>query len=84
MMNRLGIWVIRVFLIGLIACGEGSPPTKLPPPPDIKTPNREITGGAQRVTGARFAADVEIGHPIGQQPAAGGQRRFEGNAAVKP
>ena len=80
-MSRLGIWVIGVFLIG---CGEDAPPKKLPSPPDFKTPSRDLTGGAQRVSGARFAADVEIGHPIGQQPAAGGQRRFEGNAAVKP
>lgn len=83
-MSRLGIWVIGVFLIGILACGEDGPPKKLPSAPDLKTPSRDLTGGAQRVTGTRFAADVEIGHPIGQQPAAGGQRRLEGNAAVKP
>ena len=83
-MSHLGIWVIAALVIGAIGCGDDGGSGKLKGPPDIKTPSRDLTGGAQRVTGARFAADVEIGHPIGQQPAAGGQRRFEGNAAVKP
>jgi hypothetical protein len=83
-MSRLGIWVIGASIIGVIGCGDDGMGKKLPPPSVLKTPNREITGGAQRVRGQRYAADVEIGHPIGQQPAAGGQKRLEGNTAVKP
>jgi len=89
-MSRLGIWAVGVFLIG---CSDGGPAHRLPDaPPAIDAaidappplPNREITGGAQHVRGSRFAADVQIGHPIGQQPTTKGARRLEGNAAVKP
>jgi hypothetical protein len=90
-MRRLGIWAVGVFLIG---CSDGGGPRRLPdaPPAPIDAaidaplplPNREITGGAQHVRGSRFAADVQIGHPIGQQPTTKGARRLEGNAAVKP
>jgi hypothetical protein len=52
---------------------------QLPP-----TPSREFVGGAGRVSGATYTFDVEIGHPIGQQPASGATYTMEGNAAVKP
>jgi hypothetical protein len=61
-----------------------------PPPPDAAVdaapplPADEFTGGAHKVRGRRFTADVQIGHAIGQQPATGKGRRIEGNAAVKP
>jgi hypothetical protein len=47
-------------------------------------PAYEITGGAQKVTGSRFAADVQIGHGLEQAPASGNGKQIEGNAAVKP
>lgn len=47
-------------------------------------PAYELTGGARAVRGSRFAADVQIGHGIGQQPATGNGKQIQGNAAVKP
>ncbi len=47
-------------------------------------PAYELTGGAAKVTGARFSADVQIGHGIGQAPASGDGKEIQGNAAVKP
>lgn len=47
-------------------------------------PAYELTGGARNVRGSRFAADVQIGHGIGQQPATGNGKTMQGNAAVKP
>jgi hypothetical protein len=47
-------------------------------------PAYELTGGARKVTGSRFAADVQIGHGVGQEPAAGSGKEIQGNAAVKP
>ncbi|HUQ03391.1 MAG TPA: hypothetical protein VM261_12900 [Kofleriaceae bacterium] len=47
-------------------------------------PAYEITGGARKVTGARFSADVQIGHGVGQEPASGDGKEIQGNAAVKP
>jgi hypothetical protein len=90
-MTRLGIWSLGLVLVA--ACGDSSANHRLPdapPPPDAAVdaapplPAHEITGGAHKVRGTRFSADVQIGHPIGQQPATGNGRRLEGNAAVKP
>ncbi len=50
----------------------------------LPVPANEITSAATTVTGGRFKADVQIGHPIGQQPATGNGTRIEGNSAVKP
>lgn len=47
-------------------------------------PANEITSAATAVRGKRFKADVQIGHPIGQQPATGNGTRIEANSAVKP
>lgn len=47
-------------------------------------PAHEIIGGAAHVSGVGFAADVQIGHGIGQRPAGGADHSIEGNAAVKP
>lgn len=47
-------------------------------------PAHEIIGGAAHVSGAAFAADVQIGHGIDQRPAGGADHSIEGNAAVKP
>jgi hypothetical protein len=54
--------------------------------PDAKRPlpAHEIIGGAAHVSGAGFAADVQIGHGIGQRPAGGADYQLEGNAPVKP
>lgn len=54
------------------------------PPPTPPTPSREVVGGAGRVRGTTFTFDVELGHPIGQQPARGATFTLQGNAAVKP
>ncbi len=51
------------------------------PPP---TPSREVVGGAQRMSSGTYTFDVEIGHPVSQQPASGPTYTIEGNAAVKP
>jgi len=79
---------------GLVAaCSDSGRIHRLPdapPPPDAAIdaapplPANEVTSGAIKVRGTRFAADVQIGHPIGQQPTTGHGKRFEGNAAVKP
>lgn len=45
--------------------------------------SREVTAGGTRVQGATYQVDVQIGHPIGQQPATGGGYGIEGAAAVK-
>ncbi len=55
-------------------------PTDAPTP----LPAYEVTGGARNVRGARFAADVQIGHGVGQAPATGNGKTIQGNAAVKP
>jgi hypothetical protein len=47
-------------------------------------PAFEVTGGAARLTGTKYKADVQIGHPIDQNRAAGTGHAAEGNAAVKP
>ena len=54
--------------------------------PDAKQPlpAYEVTGGAAHVSGAHFAADVQIGHAIDQKPTVGTSHAVEGNAAVKP
>ncbi|MBK9032089.1 MAG: hypothetical protein IPL61_12350 [Myxococcales bacterium] len=46
-------------------------------------PAYELTGGAAGLRGARFSADVQIGHGFDQAPV-GTTIRAEGNAAVKP
>lgn len=54
--------------------------------PDARppVPAYEVTGGAAHVSGARFSADVQLGHGLDQTPATGAAHRAEGNAAVKP
>jgi hypothetical protein len=46
--------------------------------------SREVLGGAGRVSGPTYTLDVQIGHPVSQEPAAGPTHTLEGNAAVKP
>ena len=58
-------------------------------PPDIPeqpppTPSRDLVGGAGRLSSATYTFDIEIGHPISQQPASGATYTIEGNAAIKP
>lgn len=62
--------------------GDGGPPDANPQA--AATPAREIVGGAGRVTGATYTLDVEIGHPVSQEPATGATYTIEGNAAIKP
>ncbi|MGE0400496.1 MAG: hypothetical protein AB7T06_27540 [Kofleriaceae bacterium] len=81
---------------GLAACGDDGNNRKLadaPPspdaPPDSMPPAKplpayEVTGGAKAVSGTRFRADVQIGHPFDQAPVVGGGKRVQGNAAIKP
>jgi hypothetical protein len=52
---------------------------QLPP-----TPARELVGVAGRVAGPTYTLDVELGHPVSQQPASGATHTLEGNAAIKP
>lgn len=59
---------------------EVDAPTDAPAP----LPAYEVTGGARNVRGARFTADVQIGHGIDQTPATGNGKTIQGNAAVKP
>jgi hypothetical protein len=56
------------------------------PPPDalLSPPSQEITGGAGRAAGPTYTIDVQLGHPVSQQPASGTTYRLEGNAAIKP
>ncbi|MBA3542582.1 MAG: hypothetical protein H0T79_23405 [Deltaproteobacteria bacterium] len=84
-------------LLAVGACGD-DPVKRLPdgpPPQDARIdavpadaaaplPSHELTGGAKAVKGKRFAADVQIGHAIGQAPSTGNGKRIEGNSAVKP
>jgi len=63
---------------GAVIVDAGLPAGKAP------LPSSEVTSGAGRVTGSRFAADVQIGHSLNQGPAAGASKAAEGNAAVKP
>ena len=72
-MRRLGIWAVGVFLIG---CSDGGGVRHLPDappvidaaidaPPPLPLPNREITGGAKHVRGARFAQEPERPRQMG-------------------
>jgi hypothetical protein len=60
--------------------GDGGPPDANPGAGAA----REIVGGAGRVTGATYTLDVQVGHPVSQEPASGATYTIEGNAAVKP
>jgi hypothetical protein len=54
-------------------------------PPQLPlTPGREVVGGAGRLTGTTFTFDVQLGHPISQQPITSTTYKVEGNAAIKP
>lgn len=83
----------------LVACGsvirpsqDDAPPGDAPadsdaepsPPQPRPTPSRELTAGGGRMKSNTFTFDVQISHPIGQQPAIGNTYKLEGNAAVKP
>ncbi len=51
-----------------------------PPPP----PGQELTSASGRLTGPTFALDVQLGHPIGQQPIQGPTFRITANTPIKP
>jgi hypothetical protein len=55
-------------------------PPEQPPP----TPSRDLVGGAGRLSSATYTFDIEIGHPVSQQPASGATYTIQGNAAIKP
>lgn len=44
----------------------------------------ELGAGGGRMTGGTFTLDVQLGHPVGQQPITGPTLRLEGNAPIKP
>ena len=45
---------------------------------------REIVSGGGRVSGGNVTVDVQLGHPVPQQPVTGGNVKLEGGAAIKP
>jgi hypothetical protein len=63
------------------AVPDAPPDVPEQPPP---TPSRDLVGGAGRLSGATFTLEVEIGHPISQEPARGTTYTIQGNAAIKP
>ena len=65
----------------LAACGSVKRPFKDDAPP---TPSHEVVGGAARLSSTTFTFDVQLGHPISQQPVTSATFRAEGNAAIKP
>lgn len=86
-MARIGCLLLICAAIG---CGDVTRPGTggdAGPPdagPQGATPAREVVGGAGRVTGATYTLDVEIGHPVSQEPASGNTYTIEGNTAIKP
>jgi hypothetical protein len=47
-------------------------------------PKLEITPGAGRLQGGQFTLDVQLGHPIRQQPTGSGNTQLDPRSAVKP
>jgi len=85
-MRKSRLEKVRVAVSGLLivlaACGSAKRPLKddeLPP-----TPSQEVVGGAGRLTSTTFTLDVQLGHPIGQQPAISATYKAQGNAVIKP
>ncbi|HLL24443.1 MAG TPA: hypothetical protein VK427_20065 [Kofleriaceae bacterium] len=84
--------LLLIALGGALACSDSGVRRlpDAPTPPDAQPdapgplPAYEVTAGAKSLTGARFKADVQIGHPLHQGPVASPAKRVEGNAAVKP
>ncbi len=95
-MSCLGKTVVLALLVAVAACADQKPRFQDAGPTDAMAidavpvdaatplPAYEITGGAKGVRGARYAADVQIGHGIGQAPVTGNGTTAQGNAAVKP
>ena len=52
--------------------------------PAASPPGQELGAAGGRLTGATFTLDVQLGHPVGQQPIQGATLRLEGNAPIKP
>lgn len=50
------------------------------PPP----PGQELTGGAGRVRSTTYTMDVQLGHPLGQQPIQSTSYRLQANTPIKP
>ena len=87
-----------VALVPLAGCPDNKPtfqdagpvdaavdaPTDAPVDAPAPLPAYEVTGGAAKLSGSRFKADVQIGHGISQEPVTGGGKVLQGNAAVKP
>ena len=67
-----------------------APDAAIDAPPDVPevqpppTPSRDLVGGAGRLHSTTYTFDVEIGHPVSQQPAVGATYTIQGNAAIKP
>jgi hypothetical protein len=45
---------------------------------------REVVSGSGRLTSGSVTLDLQIGHPVGQQPATSGTATVQGAAAVQP
>ena len=67
-----------------------APDAAVDAPPDVQevqpppTASRDLISGAGRLSSATYTFDVEIGHPVSQQPASGATYTIQGNAAIKP
>jgi hypothetical protein len=61
-----------------------APDAAVPEVQPAPTPSRDFVGGAARLSSATYTFEIEIGHPISQQPATGATYTIQGNAAIKP
>jgi hypothetical protein len=43
-----------------------------------------VTSAGGRVTGGGYTVEVQLGHPVSQERATGGDHTVEGGAAIKP
>ena len=69
---------------GDVQLRDGGPDPQMPPDAREPLPQHEVVSGAAHVKGAKYSADVQVGHVVPQAPVEGAAYTAEGNAAVKP